>query len=127
MLARACLAQGMDTTWVRHPSLKAQFRGLARADRRSFRVKMGVYRKDLFKFYARRDFDAEFRQLALLSYAFLLRQGSEALPLLRATAGQDLSPFEPLPPGVKGIIGLKQLRNFGTCVVVKLEKRNAFY
>jgi hypothetical protein len=118
----ACTTQGIGIEWFQDPRVRAIVKGLKKADLEKFRPKMGVSRELLKRFVTNSRIPDALRTLCWLSYAFLLRMGSEALELRKAPDWSTLGMLFPLPAGVAGFIGLRE-RDGRRVLVIRLRKR----
>ena len=107
---------GMGSDW-KTKAVRVAGQGLAKAGGRSGSPRPAVTKGQLVELLTRRGWDDPFAFLVLLSWTFLLRIPSEALPLHRQRAGQDLESDERLQE--RAVVGLVNQK-----LIVKLNRRN---
>ena len=128
-LLKACQLLGISDQWCSH-EVRGIIKGLKNAKVPSMAPKSAISPAILAAIVKKEGFGSEFAQLALISYAFLLRVFSEALPLTRAVHSGDLDEFSDLegPPIIgmlrgadseKLTIKFRRRKNINKCGVIK--------
>ena len=116
----ACLVAGYDTSCFT-PEVLAAARGLKNSLHRGSQSINYIWKESLLKIIAREDLSHEFSRLCFISYVFLLRVPSEALPLVRAFPDEDVT-AKSRPLDSPALIDLRRVD--GTLkLVIKLDSR----
>ena len=116
---KACILLGLGVDW-RSAAVQAAINGLAHAPRVRSRFSNILTFADLNRFITHETLQSDFGKLGFMSFLFLLRLQSEALPMRRAYPSDPLLPNA--PPSGKSVIGLLSIRGEER-LVLKLSSR----
>ena len=114
-LEKGCMLLGIGSDWKTR-TVSAAGHGLAKAGDKTGSPRPAITRGQLIELMQRRGWGDQFAVLIFLSWTFLLRIPSEALPLRRQRAGQDLESDERLE--ARAVIGLVDNK-----LIIKLNRR----
>ena len=118
-LSKACQLMEIDSSW-RTDTVRGIAKGLANKPSLKARFHNSLTPAILDRLMKKESWDSEFARLCFVSFLFMLRLPSEALPLTRALPNELLLSDE--APSAKAVIGLREFMGENR-LILKLAKR----
>ena len=120
-LVKACQLLNIDVSW-RDDAVRAVIKGLANKPTRIQRFSNSLTPEWLDKLIRLESWESEFALLAYITFLFMMRLPSEALPLRRALADESLLSDE--PPSSKAVIGLRDFDGHQRLILKLSHRKN---